>query len=770
MDGLSPPTAHWFTETTADMGRSGIRRLLVLSGDPSWSATLAGELRRLLAGDWLLVGKDKDGVEKDGEGIASAPATIRSLLGREFLHGIFDARRGLAVDALAALAGMLTAGSWLVLLIPPWTRWPMLPDGDSLRWSEQPGSMATPSFIHHFQQTLLSRHEVLLIKQHQAPSLPVWAARPHWRPPGGGPTVEQQSLLRQLLAADKGIFVLTAPRGRGKSTLAGMLAARTAARCWVVAPARQAADVLEQYAANRARFFAPDALLEHCRHHPAADWLLVDEAAAIPLPALRQLISYFPRVLLTTTVQGYEGTGRGFLLKFCASLPHWHNLTLRQPLRWATGDPLESWLADALLFDPVSTGDGHNRSLADRAGGGVISPPALSGGEGAPPVPDSDEPAHDLSSVPQGDVPRFTQLEQDSWERHPQTLRDFYDLLTSAHYRTSPLDLRRLMDAPGQHFIAAHTRGVLMGGLWAVDEGGLSPELAHEVWAGRRRPPGNLVAQSLAAHGGIRSAAQLLSRRISRIAVAAAHRRRGVGRELLRQAGMQAAADGRDFLSVSFGLTDELRNFWQTSGFHVVHIGSRLEASSGCYSAMALLPLSGAGQRLVRRAEAKFARAQSVLADDAKGELIVATWEPDDTGGEPAGATWELNQDDWWDLAGFAFAHRPPEACRAALQRLLRLSSLPLPALRGGLEQQRGDADMANRIGVSGKKALLLRRREETAAALQALDKKNCGIWRRLSEPGGYLADVNEIDADATKIDGNVTGIDYETYDGPVDT
>jgi tRNA(Met) cytidine acetyltransferase len=719
--------ADWLAETAASMRRSGIRRLLVLSGDPLWSASLVRELRLLLPGDWLWVGR-----AEDGAGITATPATIKSLLGREFQHGVFDARTGLAADALAALAGMLTAGSWLVLLTPPWDDWPLLPDRDSLRWSEQPEPIATPSFIHHFQHSLQHCHETALFRQHQTPSLPVWAARPRWQPPKGGPTVEQQALLERLLAAQSGIYVLTAPRGRGKSTLAGMLAAGTKARCWVAAPARQAADVLAQYAANRARFFSPDALLEHCRTHPAADWLLVDEAAAIPLPLLRQLISYFPRVLLTTTVQGYEGTGRGFLLKFCASLPQWHSLTLQQPLRWAAADPLESWLAEALLLDPVSSGGGGNPRLScnppDSAGPVPIPAPQEPGG--VEPAQDlslhhhGDEPAQDRSSGYYGGAPSFSEPGQESWERHPQALRAFYDLLTGAHYRTSPLDLRRLMDAPGQHFIVARIQDAVIGGLWTVDEGGLTPEMAHEVWAGRRRPPGNLVAQSLAAHGGIRTAAQLLSRRVSRIAVAAAHRRRGVGRELLRQARMRAAEDGLDFLSVSFGLTDELRQFWQASGFRLVHIGSRLEASSGCYSAMALLPLSAAGQRMTQRAEVRFARAQRLSTDD---------------GG------WELDDGDWRDLAGFAFAHRPPEACRAALLRLLRLSPLPLPALRGELEQRLGDAEMVTRIGVTGKKALLIRRREETAAALLSLDEKACGIWRRVSEPGGYLADVSDI-------------------------
>jgi tRNA(Met) cytidine acetyltransferase len=72
------------------------------------------------------------------------------------------------------------------------------------------------------------------------------------------------------------------------------------------------------FAGEGFRFMAPDALLAGDMR---ASWLIVDEAAAIPGPLLRQLVTRFPRTLLTTTVQGYEGTGRGFLLKFCASFP-----------------------------------------------------------------------------------------------------------------------------------------------------------------------------------------------------------------------------------------------------------------------------------------------------------------------------------------------------------------------------------------------------------------------------------------------------------------
>lgn len=116
----------------------------------------------------------------------------------------------------------------------------------------------------------------------------------------------------------------------------------------VTAPAKTATDILAAFAGERFCFMAPDALLASGAR---ADWLVVDEAAAIPAPLLLQLVSRFPRILLTTTVQGYEGTGRGFLLKFCARFPQLHRFTLRQPVRWAPECPLENIVSEALIFD-----------------------------------------------------------------------------------------------------------------------------------------------------------------------------------------------------------------------------------------------------------------------------------------------------------------------------------------------------------------------------------------------------------------------------------
>ncbi|EKE1099899.1 TPA: tRNA(Met) cytidine acetyltransferase [Escherichia coli] len=643
---------------TAQMKREGIRRLLVLSGEERWCFDHALKLRDALPGDWLWISP-----QPDAENHCS-PSALQTLLGREFRHAVFDARHGFDAAAFAALSGTLKAGSWLVLLLPVWDEWENQPDADSLRWSDCPDPIATPHFVQHFKRVLTANNDAILWRQNQPFSLAHFTPRTDWHPATGAPQPEQQQLLQQLLTMPPGVAAVTAARGRGKSALAGQLISRIAGSAIVTAPAKAATDVLAQFAGEKFRFIAPDALLASDEQ---ADWLVVDEAAAIPAPLLYQLVSRFPRTLLTTTVQGYEGTGRGFLLKFCARFPYLHRFELQQPIRWAQGCPLEKMVSEALVFDDEN-----------------------------------------FTHTPHGNIV-ISAFEQTLWRSEPETPLKVYQLLSGAHYRTSPLDLRRMMDAPGQHFLQAAGENEIAGALWLVDEGGLSQELSQAVWAGFRRPRGNLVAQSLAAHGSNPLAATLRGRRVSRIAVHPARQREGAGRQLIVGA-LQYTHD-LDYLSVSFGYTEELWRFWQRCGFVLVRMGNHREASSGCYTAMALLPMSDAGKQLAEREHYRLRRDAQALAQ-WNGEML-----PVDPLNDAV-----LSDDDWLELAGFAFTHRPLLTSLGCLMRLLQTSELALPALRGRLQKNASDAQLCTTLKLSGRKLLLVRQREEAAQALFALD------------------------------------------------
>ncbi|WP_086953463.1 tRNA(Met) cytidine acetyltransferase TmcA [Xenorhabdus innexi] len=687
------------------MQRQGLRRLLVLSGENQWSEQVVASLKSQLQGDWITIASETpDAVE---------PAKAIGLLGREFLHGVFDATRGCNAEALAILAGTLKAGSWLVMRVPVWSQWADLPDDDSARWNESAGVIATPHFIRHIQQQILNAPDCLLWRQGKPFHALLLPQTPSWKMPDGNPTAGQKRILEQLLQVSQGVWVITAPRGRGKSALAGMLARQWQGVCWLCAPAKITTEVIRRYAESFSNgiedtdadtqqipFWSVDNLLKFIRQKKSrsqsstdqqpisADWLLVDEAAAIPTPQLAELIQHFPRVLLTTTVQGYEGTGRGFLLKFCAALPDCQIKELKTPMRWSENDPLENWLDNALLFDDSN-----------------LFLPSL-------PAPKIE---NNLS---------FQTINQSEWLRQPQLLRQFYGLLASAHYRTSPLDLRRLLDGNGMTFLAAlscseNDNSHLIGALWMVNEGGLSPVLAHEIWAGRRRPRGNLVAQSLAAHGGFPQAATMRSQRVSRIAVQAQYRRLGVAQRLIAQQCQAARSQNLDFISVSFGYTAELWSLWQKCGFQLVRMGTHLEASSGCYAAMAILPLSEEGKWLARTAQQQLARDTDGIESLTGVALPIEHY-----------ADNQLNESDWLELAGFAFAHRSLSSSYFALQRLLLASELALPALRKHLQQKVELEQCARDLSLNGRKALLKCWREEAASALANIDEILARRWK----------------------------------------
>ncbi|MEQ4922252.1 tRNA(Met) cytidine acetyltransferase TmcA [Proteus hauseri] len=647
------------------LAQNGQRQLLLLAGDKAWQLVKIQQLQQICIGDWLTISPNNID--------AILPNRAANLLGREFLHGIFDANDEFNADALAILTGTLKAGSWLVLCLPDINSWHQYIDSDSQRWNDAEGILPTPNFMAWLKSITLNNQQAIVWQQSQSLQLPTlnqYSAP--WALPQGLPTAEQQLILEKLLTSQHGIWSVIAPRGRGKSALAGMLIEQWQGSVIVSAPAKSSTDVLYTHTNKPILFYSPDNLLALCETDQCdkSDWLIIDEAAALPIAQLVALCRYFPRILMTTTVQGYEGTGRGFMLKLGDSLPLLTTYQLETPIRWAKNDPLECWLNQLLLLD---------------------------------------EPDYCLDKQ-QGDITIVQQ--KNNWNHNIDHFQDFYRLLTSAHYRTTPLDLRRLLDGQKQSYWSASINKTMVGAVWCIDEGELPETLAQEVWLGTRRPRGNLVAQSLVTYGLTIDAMCLKSLRISRIAVLPPYRRQKVAANLIEHIVKDAQKRHVDFLSVSFGYTDALAKFWTQCGFSIVRLGVHKEASSGCYTAMAIYPLTEKGQQQQQLALVALALQYHQIKQQTGIALSINQLPTNNL----------IQQGRWLLIAGFAFAHRSVLTVSDSVAHFLLGTKLDYPLLTAYFIDKKSEQECVEQFLLSGKKALIKALRQQCAQLMSEHD------------------------------------------------
>ena len=608
------------------------RQLIILVGDNATLACQWEHFSALKSAVWI------GDVSPHFATQSSFPfSKTKNLLGSEFPAIIYDARQGIHLDALAMAAGTLQDGGRLLLLLNHWADLANQPDSDSLRWSGEKHAINTPHFIAFLQEKIAKYG----FPVYQSTPLTLALPMPQKdRSTHCQPTLEQARLLQQMAEAEEAILIVTAKRGRGKSALAGLFAKQQVTQNQSViltAPNKSAVNIFNEFAGAEITFMPPDELSQNLSDAPqqfADHWLFVDEAAMIPLDILFRLTNAFKRVVLTTTIHSYEGTGRGFLLKFMAktdrTLRHFELFT---PLRWQADDKLEAFIDDLLLCD-----------------------------------------CEDRLPQPPYDSVLAEQIQISHCERIPHDqIASVYGLLTLAHYRTSPLDLRRLLDAPQQQFYLAQAQDSLLGCVWAVPEGGLTDKtLIRQIRRGERRPRGNLVAQMLCFQAGLEEACELCSLRISRIAVQPNWQQHGLGQRLIapmkqQQIKQQSAVD---FLSVSFGYTPELLAFWQKCGFILVHFSESKEASSGCYSVVVLCPLTEVGRAFVQRAEKQFQRNLPLSLHP----LATQFTRPE--------IDWTLDNADWQSLTDFADFYLPLSSVLPSIRRLIKSAGeLPFPLL-----------------------------------------------------------------------------------------
>lgn len=376
-----------------------------------------------------------------------------------------------------------------------------------------------------------------------------------------------------------------------------------------------------------------------------AELLIIDEAAAIPLPVVKRLLGPY-LVFMASTINGYEGTGRSLLLKLIQQLRDksaaasdtqivlrdsravepvlartLREVALDEPIRYAPGDPVEKWLNKLLCLDATL---GKSR-LATKG-------------------------------MPHPDECNLFYVNRDTlFSYHPVLeafLQKMMALYVASHYKNSPNDLQLMSDAP------AHQLFVLLPPVAPGDnripdplcvvqlalEGEISKELVRRLLLRGQRAGGDLIPWLVAQQFQDDEFALLSGARVVRIATNPDYAGMGYGSRALQlledyfegkytdisesntlgdhtlarvtDAELESASlkdeirlrDSKllpplllkllekppyalDYLGVLYGLTPPLHKFWKRAGFVPVYLRQTANELTGEHTSVMLRTL-----------------------------------------------------------------------------------------------------------------------------------------------------------------------------------
>jgi N-acetyltransferase 10 len=386
-----------------------------------------------------------------------------------------------------------------------------------------------------------------------------------------------------------------------------------------------------------------------------AELVIIDEAAAIPLPLVRKLIGPY-LVFMASTINGYEGTGRSLSIKLIQQLREQtrptitkgsdtngkaatskagaagkggaglvrslREIKLDEPIRYAPGDQIEKWLNHLLCLDAT-----------------VVSKAA--------------------QGCPHPSQCELYYVNRDTlFSYHPASevfLQRMMALYVASHYKNSPNDLQMLSDAPAHHLF------VLLPPLKEDDtslpdplvvlqvalEGNISREvILKEMAHNGTRSSGDMIPWVISQQFQDSDFAMLSGARVVRIATHPDYARMGYGARALdaldafysgkltdadavmpdaaeeefafdSKVGKNASLDtdtidvrdpsrmppllqrlserapeALDYLGVSFGLTPELLRFWKKAGYVPLYASQKENPLTGEYTFVMLRALS----------------------------------------------------------------------------------------------------------------------------------------------------------------------------------
>lgn len=503
---------------------------------------------------------------------------INGLLGSEINSQIFDSSHTFDERLFAACAGTIRAGGLLLLLTPPLDEWAKLQNSDLgvesnfinrlIRKIRAHATLEIDNFdlatelkeISELSdldelQNLSSDTKAIFIGDIAPASSALTASMNAWQ-------IEQKNLIdlivRDLNESHPSTIVVQANRGRGKSALIGQAiknhlahSSNTQQPVTITSNRRSACSVLLDHAeaendeSASIRYLPLDQAIntEH-------DLLIVEEAGSISLPMLSRLTNLSKNIIFATTVQGYEGAGRGFALRFSKQLdvvrPDWIKLEPVEPIRWAKGDPLEAFVNDALLLET---------QLA--------------------PIIDS----HQLSA----ENAQLSLIDRHQLSIDDPLLEEVVALLVQAHYQTTAADLRNFLDQENILIFVQRIGERVTGAALIALEGEIPKHLHEAIVNKERRLSDQILPQLLAQSAASTTSLAKRFARVIRIAIHPELHRQGFGTELLKQ--LSAHLDSQvDVLGASFGADNRTLSFWLKQDYQPIHYGYKTNARSGLRS------------------------------------------------------------------------------------------------------------------------------------------------------------------------------------------
>ena len=328
-----------------------------------------------------------------------------------------------------------------------------------------------------------------------------------------------------------------------------------------------------------------------------AELLAIDEAAAIPLPTVQALLSGPHITIMSSTINGYEGTGRSLSIKLLSTLRTGaggrtlKEFKLEEPIRYAPNDPVEKWL-NALLCLDVST-------IGTKL----------------------------LSTCPHpSDCQLFIVNRDTLFSYHKASeafLQRLMSLFVSSHYKNTPNDLQLMSDAPGHLLFVllppvdeqnANSLPEILAAVQVCYEGKISRQSVLNSLARGKKAAGDLIPWTLSQQFQDDDFASLSGARVVRVATHPEYQGMGYGSravQLLEEffagrlveegaeeynEGLTAEGLGDDalkprsnlkplmtrvnevlptrlhWLGTSFGLTQQLFRFWKRLGFAPVYL------------------------------------------------------------------------------------------------------------------------------------------------------------------------------------------------------